>query len=140
MYRNSPLGIFIPLTTGILIFVVLACNASRQATDSGGSTQLKTMDPYIGIWDYAVKDSPEGDMPGELEILVNKGDYSATMRGANGKIDVENFQILDNKLSGKFEYQGMRIDVNATFQGSTLTGEVIVDDTTFPMTATRRNP
>ena len=100
MYRNSPLGIFIPLTTGILIFVVLACNASRQATDSGGSTQLKTMDPYIGIWDYAVRDSPEGDMPGELEILVNKGDYSATMRGANGKIDVENFPafiVVDDK-------------------------------------------
>ncbi|NND05513.1 MAG: hypothetical protein HKN87_03955 [Saprospiraceae bacterium] len=140
MQRNLNQQIVITLIVATLLMIGFACNSSRQATDSVASAQLKAVDPYVGIWDYAVKDTPEGDMTGELEILSNKGNYSATMRGAGGEIGIVDFQILDNKLSGKFDYQGMRIDVNATFQGSTFAGEVGVDYTTFPITATLRNP
>jgi len=135
--KESSIALFVIL----LILSGFACSTTRQASDTGKGAQLsKIMDPYAGIWDYVVTDTPEGDMAGELIIAKDKGGYLASMKGATGEVEINEFQIVENRLSGTFEFQGMGIEFTGTFEGSTFSGKVGVDYSDFAITGIRRNP
>lgn len=135
--KKSSIALFVTL----LISSGFACNTTRQATDTSKGAQLsKIMDPYAGIWDYVVTDTPQGDMDGELIIAKDKGGHVASMKGASGEVEINEFQIIENKLSGTFEFQGMSIEFTGTFEGSTFSGKVGVDYSDFAITGIRRNP
>ena len=117
----------------------ISCNTSKQAT-SGATMEKKVMDPYAGAWDYVVSGTPDVDIKGTLLIEKDGDQYKATMNGNAGTIEVGDVQIIDNKIKGILNYQGYRVDMSGTFEASNLKGKVEVDYTTFPLTATRRNP
>lgn len=131
----------VTLLATLLLLSGFACSSTRQATDTDKVAQLgKIKDPYAGMWDYVVTDTPEGDMAGELIIAKDKGGYVASMKGASGEVEINEFQIVENRLSGTFEFQGMNIDFTGTFEGSTFSGKVGVDYSDFAITGIRRNP
>ena len=90
-----------------------------------------------GTWDYKVANTPQGDVTGKLIITKDGDSYKATLEGSVGTIELDDVEIMDNKLTAKMDYQGYTLDVTGTFEGETYKGEVGLDYNTFPMTATR---
>ena len=90
-----------------------------------------------GTWDYKVADTPQGDVTGQLIVAKEGDNYKATLKGAVGTIELDDVEIVDNKLSATMDYQGYTLDVSGTFEGESFTGEVGMQSNSFPMTATR---
>ena len=95
-------------------------------------------DPYVGSWDYIVKDTPNGDVEGVLVIKKEMDTYSALISGEAGELDLSGFAIEDNALEGTFDYQGYEVTVKGTFSGKMIKGDMGVEYMTFPMEAVKQ--
>lgn len=93
---------------------------------------------YIGDWEYLVKDTPNGDVNGVMTISREGEVYIGKLTSDMGEISLNDLSILEDKLSANFDIQGMRLDMNGTFEGPQFTGTIAVDYSTFPMTATKK--
>ena len=93
---------------------------------------------YVGDWEYLVKDTPNGDVTGVMAITREGEVYIGKLTSDMGEIPLNDLSIVEDKLSANFDIQGMRLDMNGTFEGPQFTGTIGVDYTTFPMTATKR--
>ena len=92
-------------------------------------------DPYVGSWDYVVKDTPEGDVKGLLVIDKAMDKYTAQISGEQGEVDLGTFNIVDNQMQGTFDYQGYEMTMKGVFSGKTIKGDIGVEFMSFPMEA-----
>jgi hypothetical protein len=111
----------------IAAFIAYGCAASKKAVDIS-----------VGTWDYIVTDTPNGDTKGNFTISREGENYVGTLSGEQGTYPLNNIKVEGNILTYSFSYQGMVLDIKGNIEGSSLTGNVTVDYTSFPMTATRR--
>ncbi len=90
-----------------------------------------------GAWNYTVKNTPEGNLSGTMNILQNGDGYTGNLSSNAGTVDLSNVTIEDNQLSSNFYMQGTNIQLIGTFSGNTFTGSVDAGGQSFPIEATR---
>ena len=99
----------------IALFLVTNCGSSKNAK----------IDPYIGAWSILVEGTPQGDVSSTLSILKNEGgDYSGTLNSDLGAFNLNNFKIMENKLSGTFVVQDIDFDLTGNFEDTVFKGFV----------------
>ena len=95
----------------------------------------------VGNWDYKITGTPQGDYAGVLTIsMKDKKTLDAVMKANGGDLLFNQFQYdpKTKKSTGRFDYQGMPVDFNATVTETTMNGNISVENMTFPFTATRK--
>ncbi len=128
----------------VMAMLVTACNTAKKATATASEPTKemtkKMADPFTGTWDYVVANTPDGDAKGQMIIRQDGDSYSGMLKSEMGDTNINNLTITDNKLSGTFDFQGYELTISGDFEGSSFSGEVGVDYTTFPMTASKQSP
>ncbi len=111
---------------------VSSCDTTKRAVGTT-SEKMEVMDPYVGSWNYVVKDTPEGDIKGLLVIEKAMEKYTARISGEQGEVDLGTFNIVDNQMQGTFDYQGYELTMKGIFSGKTIKGDIGVEFMSFPM-------
>ncbi|NND05397.1 MAG: hypothetical protein HKN87_03365 [Saprospiraceae bacterium] len=122
-----------------LVCLITSCHTSKKTSDLQ-SKGLSVADPYMGVWDFIVKDTPSGDAEGVIEIERIGASYRALLDSEIGKVELDQISIKDEYLKGHFRYKGFRVNVKGTFDDNTLSGKLAVTLVSFPLEATRRAP
>ena len=117
------------------------------ATGCGLLRSTPKTPPVVGVWDYVVKNTPQGNAPGTLTVRYADGQYTGEL-----KVDVlfQTVPIEDASFEdGTFSFAAMldidgqksRTTAEATVEGDTMTGRIKVPGFgSFPLTATRKTP
>ncbi|MDF9800006.1 hypothetical protein OKW21_005269 [Catalinimonas alkaloidigena] len=109
------------------IALVSACASSRQAANSP-----------VGTWDYVVKNTPYGNVEGQMIIEQDGDGYAGEIRSSQGNLTLNNVQINEGQLTSTFMMDGNSLSLEGAFEEDTFTGEVAAGSyDTFPMTAYR---
>lgn len=116
----------------ILVFIIAAFIAY------GCASSKKVVDVSIGTWDYVVKGTPDGDLEGNLIIANEGGIYTGLLNTSQGEIPLEEITIEDGNLRCTFEAAGYNMVMKGIFEGTSFEGNISVDYTEFPITATKR--
>ncbi len=106
---------------------------------AGCATTKSTTAKYVGNWDYVVKGLPDGDITGIMNIDYQEEAFKGDIKSDDGSVSikVEDMKIEEEKLSGYFYFQGMKININGTFEDNNFIGRISVDYNEFPMTAVK---
>lgn len=107
------------LTLLLFIFVATSCGTTKKVAE------VKKVDPLVGNWALVIKDTPQGDLP--IKMVISKdgsNNYAGTLNTAFGDLPLENFKIVDNKLTGGFAAQGLDFSLSGTFKGTVFEGSV----------------
>ena len=105
-------------------YYILGVIALFLVTSCGTSKAIK-VDPYIGTWSLLIENTPQGDVNSTLTILKNEeGDYSGTLSSDLGAFKLNNFSVVENKLSGTFVVQDMDFDLTGNFEDAIFKGFV----------------
>lgn len=107
----------------------------------GCAATKTTSSRYVGNWDYVVRNLPDGDVNGIMTISQEGDDFKGDIKSDDGSISItmQDLRIEDDKLTGYFYFQGMKIDMTGQFDGGNFTGSIAVDYNQFPMTAQKVN-
>ena len=112
-----------------LLLTVIGCSGSKKIVYSP-----------VGVWDYIVVGTPDGDATGTF-ILTSMEDGIKGMFKSNeyGESNMENLLVGENnKLNCTMYLSGIDLSLNGIFEGDTFSGNVDAGQTgTFPITATR---
>ena len=122
---------------GGLMFISAACSTSKKTLGAAASEVKKMEDPFVGTWDYVVRDTPDGDVKGTLIISKTTDTYAAMLSSDQGEADLNGFSIEDNAMSGTFDFQGYELTMKGTFNGKMLKGDIGVEYMSFPLEATK---
>lgn len=135
---------FVLLMLPVAILSLGGCSSSKKtasapppATPTAPAAPVVTS--YIGTWNFTVTGTPDGDTKGEMTISqagnVLKGIISS---GDGGQSEIKDLKIVNNVLTGLFDYNGMSINMTGTFNGNSFEGKVEAQGYAFPMTATKK--
>lgn len=111
----------------MLVLIGTACKGTKTAVWSP-----------VGNWDYAVSNTPAGDVTGIMVIAKDGDDYSGELRTEEGSLELEDVKVVDNKLTANFSYQGYSLNLEGTFTGDMMDGEVSMGYDSFTIKATRQ--
>jgi len=104
----------------------------------GCATTKKIVDVSIGTWDYVITETPQGELEGNF-IIAREGDsYTGSLNSTQRTIPLEEVKVEESKLSAVFDYDGYQVIMSGSFEGNSYKGNVSVDYTEYPMTATKR--
>jgi len=108
---------------------------------TGCAATKTTASKYVGNWDYVVRNLPDGDVNGIMSISQEGDAFKGNIKSDDGSISIiiEDLKIEDNKLTGYFYFQGMKIDMSGGFDGADFSGSIMVDYNEFPMSAQKVN-
>lgn len=111
----------------LLVCLFTACATSRQAANSP-----------LGSWDFIVKNTPYGNVQGQM-VIEQQGDaYTGELRSDQGNVSLKNINISDKQLTSNFMMDGNNLSLKGSFEGDTFTGEVGAGGSnSFPITANR---
>ncbi|MCB0463783.1 MAG: hypothetical protein R2816_07135 [Flavobacteriaceae bacterium] len=99
----------------VSVLVISSCGSSKSAK----------VDPFIGAWSLLIEDTPQGDVSSTLTIFKNEsGEYTGNLNSDLGSFNLNNFQILDNRLSGAFVVQDIDFDLIGNFEETLFKGFV----------------
>lgn len=93
---------------------------------------------FLGDWEYLVEGTPNGDVTGVMNISKDGDTYVGKLTSDMGEIQLNDLSIVEDKLTANFDIQGMRLDMDGTFDGPKFTGTIGVDYNSFPVTATKK--
>ncbi len=133
--------VFLMLPVAIMFFE--GCSSSKKTASAPASTAqtlpvATVTGSYIGTWNFTVTGTPDGDTKGEM-IISQAGDILKGMIGsAGGQSEIKDLKIVNNVLTGLFDYDGMSINMTGTFNGNSFEGKVDAQGYTFPLTATKK--
>ncbi len=103
---------------------------------SYGCATLQTkVDPFVGEWEYEIRNLPQGEPNGVLTVTKTKDGYAGIM----GTNNLNDFAIEGNEIvSGDFQAQGYRVELTGRFEGDVFTGQINAASMDFPMTGMRK--
>ena len=131
---KSNLRLLIPLA---IISLFSACHTTKD-----GNTLVPRSvwldDPYIGDWDFVIKDMPSGDATGILYIEREGYAYRGSVAVENGETDINKLSIEESRMKGYFKYKGFKVNVKGVFEGDTFEGKVGVTLISYPFVARKR--
>ncbi len=122
------------MTIRAFIFILAVLTAYACAS----TKKVAKIPTAVGTWDYVVKNTPEGDLPGTFVISQNGDTFTGYMQSTQGQTDLRNMTIENDQLKCDFDFMGYTIMMTGVFAGETFDGKVSVDYNDFPMTATKR--
>ena len=95
----------------------MSCDASKAA--------LKKFNPS-GSWDYLVKNTPMGDVPGTLMLdYAKETGWSGKLSSDQGEAVLNNLVVDGKKLSAEFDFQGAMMDFVVDFlSDSEMKGQI----------------
>ena len=100
----------------IALIVVFSCGSLKKTIK---------VDPYIGNWSLLIEDTPQGDIATNLVIsIMADGSYSGILSSDMGSFELDDFEIIEQKLSAIFYYQQIDFDVTGTFEDMSFNGYV----------------
>ncbi len=102
--------------TLIVLFISVSCGTSKKAA--------VMVDPNLGNWDIAVKDTPMGTINGVINIDKVESNYVGKLTTDSGTIDLQNMQIVSGNLSAYFDYEGSEFNLSGSIVGDEFKGEV----------------
>ena len=104
-------SVFVP----VILFISVSCGTSKKAA---------VVDPNIGNWDIAVKDTPMGTINGVINIDKVENNYVGKLTTDSGTIELQNMQIISGNLSAYFDYEGSEFNLSGSIAGDEFKGEV----------------
>ena len=113
----------------LIALVFLAGCAASNVAKNGPS----------GAWEYTVKNTPNGDVSGTMNIMQEGDGYTGNLTTSSGSIDLNNLTIEEGKMSSSFNYQGTPLELTGDFSEDSFTGNVGAGGQSFPVEATRAN-
>ena len=131
---KGKITLLIPLA---ITLTLISCHSSRKAGLVPRSIFLD--DPYAGDWDFVIKDMPQGDAEGILSIDRSGFEYSASVSGDIGDMQLDDVSIEADRMKGHFRYKGFRVNVKGDFAGNSFEGKVGVTLVSYPFKAKKRN-
>ena len=119
----------VKITLVAILFVVSSCGTSNKAVTTKAkkitkAAVVKKADPFVGTWSLVIAGTPQGDMAGKMKITKADNKYAGVLSTPMGDLPFSNFKIVDGKLSGGFDVQGLELNLSGTFKGDTFTGAV----------------
>jgi hypothetical protein len=111
----------------VVAFMAYACASTKKVADVS-----------LGTWEYIIKDTPEGDLPGTLVISKEADQYIGYLQTAQGRLDLNDVKVVDGNLTANFDYMGYAVLMTGLFEGDGFNGKVSVDYNDFMMTANRK--
>ena len=100
----------------ITLLIVFSCSSLKKTIK---------VDPYIGNWSLLIEDTPQGDIATNLVIsIMADGSYSGILSSDMGSFELDDFEIIEQKLSAIFYYQQIDFDVTGTFKDMSFNGYV----------------
>lgn len=120
-----------------------ACSSTKKTTAaSPASTQPAALSnsasSYLGTWSFLVTGTPDGDTKGDMIISQNGNVLKGMISSGVGQSEIKDLKIVNNILTGVFDYNGMSINMAGTFNGNNFEGKVEAQGYSFPMTATKK--
>jgi len=110
----------------------LFCLLVGTALISGCATLYEKPDPFVGQWKIQFSRSPGGDPNATLTIKKEEGVYLGAVVNSIGEYELNNLSIEANGLlSAGFNYQGYSVEMNASLDGTSITGQNNVRNRTF---------
>lgn len=137
------LSLFLVMVAGI-VFISGSCSSTKKTTASKPASTAAPVatvaqaSTYEGTWNYSIAGTPDGDFKGDMVITKEADAYKGTIEASGQKVNINQFIIKDNALSGNFEYNGMLVNITGTFAGNDLTGKVEAQGYAFPLTAKKK--
>lgn len=116
--------IFIFLLVALLSY---ACASSKKVADAS-----------TGTWEYVIKNTPEGDLPGTMVIAKDGDSYTGYLETTQGRLELNDVVVENGNMKCNFDYMGYEILMTGLFEGNAFNGKVSVDYNDFPMTATKK--
>lgn len=113
----------------LLIALIWSGCATTKSTSSAS---------YIGDYESLVKDTPNGDATGTFTIRHDGTNYFAKLSSDMGSVDIHDFKIEGNKITGYFWLESYKIDVNGEITGNEIKGTMGTEGYTFPWTGTKK--
>jgi hypothetical protein len=94
----------------------------------------------VGIWNYSVTGTPQGDYKGLMTISKTETGYAAKMSAEGSEIPFDKFEYVKStkKAAGNFSFQGTPIGYSATLNKDELNGSIDAGGMEFPIVATRK--
>lgn len=134
---------FMFLMLPVAILFLAGCSSSKKTVSSPATT---TQNPpvasvtgsYIGTWNFTVTGTPDGDTKGEMIISQAGNVLKGMISSSGGQSEIKDLKIVNNVLTGLFDYNGMSINMTGTFNGNSFEGKVDAQGYTFPMTAAKK--
>ncbi|MEM1093337.1 MAG: hypothetical protein AAGJ10_01950 [Bacteroidota bacterium] len=144
-------------TLSALLLFVSACSATKNAVPAAPpapeapaaapAPAVSEAPAAIGVWDYTISGTPQGDAGGVLTLAWSGDAYTGEMTNDMlfQTVDVDDFALDGNqvKFSATFDMQGQALvtKVTAKLTGNTMLGEVQVPGFgAFDFDAERRTP
>ncbi|MEL7341461.1 MAG: hypothetical protein AAGM67_13350 [Bacteroidota bacterium] len=91
-----------------------------------------------GNWDFAISDTPVGNVKGVM-VLTKSGDsYTGEMRTEEGTLELEDIKVMDQKMTATLYYEGYQLALEGTFTGDMMDGAVSMGYDSFTLKATRQ--
>lgn len=104
-----------------------ACASSRQAANSP-----------VGTWDFTVKNTPYGNVQGQMIIEQDGDGYAGELRSSQGTVDLKNIQINEGQLTSTFLMDGNNLSLEGAFEEDSFSGKVAAGSyDSYPITASR---
>ena len=139
---------FVLLMLPISLIFLGGCSSSKKtASAPAAATQPATSQQapaavisgsYIGTWSFTVTGTPDGDTKGDMIISQSGNVLKGTISSGGGQSEIKDLKIVNNVLTGLFDYNGMSINMTGTFNGNSYEGKVEAQGYAFPMTATKK--
>jgi len=120
------------ITPFILVMIMLLWNGCASTKKS------KTAIPnYIGQWNYTLE-LPDQTINGYLKFSQEVDEVIGVIGVDDGEEPLTNFMIDEEKVSGNFDYMEYSVDVNGTFEGDVLKGNISAEGYEFPFEAKKQ--
>lgn len=116
------------LTSIALVIFMASCASTKMA-------QVP-----VGIWDYSITGTPNGNFSGDFIVSLADGKYAALLKSQAGEISLQDplFDKSTKKFTGTFYFEGNTIFFESTTTGDSMTGTVSAGGMNFPFKAKRK--
>ncbi len=107
--------------------LISACATSKNAANSP-----------VGTWNYMVKNTPYGNVEGQLIISQEDDGYSGELRSSMGNTRLSNISIEGNEMKANAWLEGTNLTLDGMVEGDNLEGTIDAGGAgSFPLTASR---
>ncbi|MEL6588501.1 MAG: hypothetical protein AAFP02_14335 [Bacteroidota bacterium] len=92
----------------------------------------------VGNWDFAISDTPVGNVKGVMVLTKDGDSYTGEMRTEEGTLDLEDIKVEEQKMTATLYYEGYQLTLEGTFTGDMMDGAVSMGYDSFTLKATRQ--
>lgn len=93
---------------------------------------------HLGTWLFSVTGTPDGDFKGEMNLSQSGNLLKGSIGTGGSQSEIKDLKIVNNVLTGVFDFNGMSINMAGTFNGNAFEGKVEAQGYSFPITASKK--